>query len=390
MDFVSFSLNYWGDLWQSRHQIMRELSKTHRVLFVSPAFTLSEVFQNLKGKTLPASGINHLEENFYTLVFPKLLFRAPGRRQLDRFMGHLQKLYVARKMKKLGFRDVVVFIWHPTYVELVGQFKSVLTCYYADDEFADYAGLKESDRQQIVEQEEILLRQSDVVFANGPVLLEKKNRYGNAISVPMTADFALYSKSRLAETSVPDDLKVIPHPRIGYIGNINDKVDLALLNRLATARPNWSFVLVGPIGVRTPDRRTEIQSLQQLKNVFLLGLKKRELLPNYIKGLDVCTMWYQRDGWASAVYPLKLHEYLASGKPVVGSALRSLQDFAHVIRIADTPEEWLESLEDALNDHDQSLAQMRVDVAYENRLEQRIRLIEEALLKNLEQKRASR
>jgi glycosyltransferase involved in cell wall biosynthesis len=139
--------------------------------------------------------------------------------------------------------------------------------------------------------------------------------------------------------------------------------------------------------VRSAGFREDVELLRKRPNVYMLGSKARELLPNYIKGLDVCMMCYRTDGWARYIYPLKLHEYLASGKPVIGPPLMSLREFREVVRIADTPEKWVEGIEAALNDHDVALAQKRIQVAYENRLEKRIETIEEALERKLREKR---
>lgn len=387
MDFVSFSLNYWDDLWQSRHQIMLALARTHKVLFVSPPFPLSEVLLNFRKGHLPKSGLVHRGGNLYTLVFSKWLFETYRYPRLEKIMWFLRKAVVRHLIKKLGFRDTVLFIWHPRYVELVGAFGEALKCYYVDDEFSSYAGETEKERQRVLQQEDLLLRRADVVFANGPALLKEKNRYDNAISVPMAADFEVFSRSRLKETVIADDMEKIPHPRITYIGNINDKVDFRLLCELSADHPDWSFVLVGPINPRSIESKLEVDSMQSRPNVFFLGCKRREELPNYIKGADVCLMCYRKDRWAYFLYPLKLHEYLASGKPVIGSDLMSLREFEGVIRIATKPSEWVEAIRAALAEQDPGLADQRVRVAYDNRLETRIATIERALEQKLEDKK---
>jgi glycosyltransferase involved in cell wall biosynthesis len=387
MDFVSFSLNYWEDLWQSRHQIMLALAQNHKVLFVSPPFSLREVLARHKEGGLPKSGLIHRQANLRTLVFSKFLFRTYRFPRVEKLMNHLRQMQVRRVTKKFGFQDTVVFIWHPQFAELVGTLGEALTCYYVDDEFSAYAGDSEQHAQEILNQEDELLRCADLVFANGPVLLAAKNKYGNAISVPMTADFELFSRSRLPETAVPQDLEAVPHPRIGYIGNLNDKVDFALLLELANVRSNWSFVLVGPVNIRGVDVLSDFEVLRRLPNVYLLGSKPRESLPNYIKGFDVCTMCYRQHGWANSVYPLKLHEYLASGKPCIGSGLASLREFSEVVQIAETPQEWLDAIQFAIDDQDPKRAERRVQVAYDNRLEIRIELIEKLIEQKIQEKR---
>lgn len=367
---------------------MLALAQRHKVLFVSPPFSLSEAMAGPKGGSLPKSGLIHRQANLYTLVFSKFLFQTYRYPRLEKLMSYLRRERVRQAMKKFGFKDTILFIWHPQFAELAGNFGEALVCYYVDDEFSAYAGDSEDRIKEILQQEDGLLRRADLVFANGTVLLNSKNRYGNVINVPMTSDFELFSRSRLPETCVPKDLEVIPHPRIGYIGNLNDKVDFALLAQLAKERPDWSFILVGPTNIRSAEVQNNFEALRRLSNVFLLGSQARESLPNYIKGFDVCTMCYRQHGWANSVYPLKLHEYLASGKPCVGSGLVSLREFSEVVQIAETPQEWLEAIQSAIVDKDPKRSERRVQVAYENRLETRIDMIEKAIEQKMQEKRS--
>lgn len=386
MDFVSFSLNYWEDLWQSRHQIMGALARKHKVLFVSPPYNLSEVLKLRKASGIPQTGLKFRAANLHTLVFPKYLARSYRFPRIEHLINNFRERKVRRVMGKLQFQDTVLFIWHPQFAGLVGRLGEALICYYVDDDFSGYVGESEERRKALFRAEDELLRRADVVFANGPALLRQKNRYGNAINVPMTADFELFSRSRLGETQVPRELEAIPHPRIGFAGNVNDKVDLALTIRLAKECPHWSFVFVGPLNVREAHHLTEVELAKQLPNIFFLGSKAREMLPAYIKGFDVCTMCYRNEGWARSIYPLKLHEYLASGKPVIGTGLESIREFSDVVRIADTPDKWREELRLALADKDQAVVERRVQVAYENRLETRIAIIETVLEEKLRER----
>jgi glycosyltransferase involved in cell wall biosynthesis len=385
MDFISLSLNHWEDLWQSRHQIMWRIAQDHKVLFVSPPFSFAQVVADRKKKNLPPSGVIHRGAGLYTLVFPKWMFELFGYPRLERIMAYLRAQYIRRMAKKLQLRDTTLFVWHPYFSGFVGVLGAAVTCYYVDDEFASYPDQSESERIALRQREDELMRRVDQLFVNGPALMAIKNRYGNGINVPMSADFELFSMASKPGTKVPADLAAIPSPRIGYVGNVNDKVDFGLLSELATRRPDWSIVLVGPVNARS--HSDEFERLRQFPNVFILGAKPRESLPQYNKGLDVCLMCYRMDGWAYYIYPLKLHEYLASGKPVVGSPLVSLQEFDGVIRIARNAEEWLEHIDAAVRDRDESLAAKRIQTAYENRSEERVRVILQALQRKLEERK---
>jgi glycosyltransferase involved in cell wall biosynthesis len=144
---------------------------------------------------------------------------------------------------------------------------------------------------------------------------------------------------------------------MGYVGIIKPQLDLALLAALAEHHRQWSFVLVGP--QRHGGEGTAlIQRLSQLPNVYFLGGKPVDALPAYVQHMDVCMLCYEVNEYTQFIYPLKLHEYLASGRPVVGSQIRSLQDFNHVIRLARTTEEWSTALNDMLAPANLSSAQV--------------------------------
>lgn len=388
MDFLSFSMNYWEDLWQSRHHVMARLAARHKVLFVSPPAHVREVL-SAKRRGLPHSGLQERSENLFSLVPPRLLFETHRFPSLNRLSTYFREAQIRHLLRKLGFQQVVLFIWHPRYSNLLGKFGEAVSCYYVDEEFTSYYGMPEGEKLQIRAREEVLLRGVDLVFANGSALLDQKNRYGNASNVPMGVDFGLFSRALLEETAIPSDLAAIQPPKIGYVGNVNDKVDFELLESIARAKPLWSLVLVGPLSIRTPEFRANFERLRQLPNVHHLGFRPLQTLPNYVRGLDVCLMCYRTDGWAYYGYPLKLHEYLAGGKPVVGSDLPSIREFSGVISIARTAEEWQGAIEAGLTDNSAARISKRVQVARENTWEERAQLIEKAIAAKMDEKNAN-
>lgn len=380
-------MNSWEDLWQSRHQIMSRLATRHKVLFVSPPAHVREVFApgKLRGHQ---GGLQKRSENLFSLVPPRLLFENQRFPSLDRLSAYFRELQIRRLLRKLGFGQVVLFIWNPRFANLVGKFDEAVSCYYVDEEFTSYYGMPESEKRRVRTQEESLLRDVDLVFANGTTLWEQKDRHGNALNVPMGVDFELFSRALAEDTTIPTDLAAIPAPRIGYIGNVNDKVDFELLESLARTKPNWSMILVGPLSIRNAEFRSNYERLRLLPNVHHLGFRPVQTLPNYVRGLDVCLMCYRTDGWAYFGYPLKLHEYLAGGKPVVGSDLPSIREFSGVIAIAQSPNEWRNAIESSLSDNAPSQINKRIQVARENTWEERVRVIEEAISQGIAEKQA--
>jgi glycosyltransferase involved in cell wall biosynthesis len=162
---------------------------------------------------------------------------------------------------------------------------------------------------------------------------------------PQGVDFQLYATG----VKEPDDLALIPHPRIGYTGHIKRQLDWLLLRNLARRHPEWSFVFVGPRKPLLETQESLADELASMTNVHFLGLKTVEDLARYPQHFDVCIMPYAVDGYTNNIYPMKLHEYLASRRPVVGSPIRTLQDFRHVVSLAGNEEEWSIALAAALD-----------------------------------------
>lgn len=189
------------------------------------------------------------------------------------------------------------------------------------------------------------------------------------------------------QTQCPDDIRDIPHPRLLYTGAINRKVDIPLIVEIAKNNPNWHWILVGRLEEKELQEdsylRHASKSLHTLRNIHLLGEKHRTEIPRYISHTDVAVMCYRNegDGWWKVGSPLKMHEYLASGKPVVSTALETVIPFGSVIDIARTHENWQSSLEYAITYGGKGTIEQRRNVAFSNTWKNRTDTLEELLLK---------
>jgi glycosyltransferase involved in cell wall biosynthesis len=346
---ISLVPNAWGGPWQPRQQILMRLSRYFNVVWCNPPWYWRKPMRHRRPRhrridygssTTPGLTIYQPESWLPAIGWPLALARFTMRERLRR----AQQLLVSR-----GCRTTILYLWRPWYGLALDVIACDLSCYHIDDEYTF------SPVEKPIEAHEArLISRVDQVFIHSPALLEKKGKLNPRTTfVPNGVDYHAYA----TPYGEPADLKPIPHPRMGYVGIIKHQLDLALLAALAERHRQWSFVLVGP---RRPhvEQTALIQQLSQMPNVYFLGGKPVDALPAYVQHMDVCMLCYAVNDYTQFIYPLKLHEYLASGRPVVGSPIRSLRDFAHIIRLARTTDEWSAALNEMLAPAAQSAAQI--------------------------------
>lgn len=178
----------------------------------------------------------------------------------------------------------------------------------------------------------------------------------------------------------PTDQKHIPHPRLGFFGVIDERLDIELIKGLAEARPDWHLVIIGPVV------KINEADLPRRENIHYLGSKSYTELPTYLAGWDVALLTFARNESTRFISPTKTPEYLAAGKPVVSTSIRDVirpYEQLKLVRIADSVEDFTSAVEAAMKDDlkthvrrvDAFLAQNSWDRTWEEMRE----LIEEAV-----------
>jgi hypothetical protein len=263
----------------------------------------------------------------------------------------------------------ILCLFHPRFEPYARVLNPHRLIYYLFDdfagEFADDQPLRNA-HHRLVEGADLLITTTAGIARSllGPAS-------DQARLLPNGADTALIAS--LAERPEPAFLRGIPAPRIMYTGVVNLKVDLERIGRLAASRLDWHWVFVGPCIVSkrmSSNARSFNSSLQQLLQAKNVHFVDAQPFPDFLVGLHhsnvnvICTR--ERGGWWVNSYPLKFHEYLATGKPVVSTPIESIMGFESVARFASTDSQWLQALGDAIESGGEGTPEARRVVAREH------------------------
>lgn len=390
---ICISTRNWDSLWRSTQQVMSRMAAKNRIFFFEPGRNpdvslLPEFKRNFRNYF--SVEINEVQKNVLVVPTPSNL--PHGLKRLPRaFLRLANNLvttvndlilarHIRRVIKKLKIQDPIVWFYDPFSYHLAGKFNEKLSCYHHYDEIAEFApnsGIKDL----IQEIDNQMTRHVDVVFASSGQQAERLKKVNpNTYFLPNAVDFKLFNQALTGNLPVPSDIASLPRPIIGFAGWIGYHIDIPLLNLIAETFPQCSLVLIGPD--QLPDG-IDTQRLKSKPNVFFLGQKKMLELPSYLQVFDVALMPWLLTGHMRYAYPLKLHEYLSAGRPPVATALPELKPFSNVVRIAETHDEFIKLIEDAIVDNSSSSVEARVNVAQNNTWDQRVleiyRIIEEHL-----------
>ncbi len=255
-----------------------------------------------------------------------------------------QQCLVERLMADYGVRDFVLWYYTPMALRFTRHLRPLATVYDCMDELSAFKGA--SPLLRSLEQE--LLTRADLVFTGGQSLYEaKRDRHPRVYAFSSSIDRAHFARARDDSAADPADQASMPRPRLGFFGVIDERFDAELLDAVARLRPDWQFVMIGPVVKIDP------ASLPRRPNIHYLGMKSYEELPRYLAGWDVALLLFARNESTRFISPTKTPEYLAAGKPVVSTSIRDVvrpygeQGF---VRIADTPEEFVGACEAAMGE----------------------------------------
>lgn len=234
----------------------------------------------------------------------------------------------------LKLDDFVLFLWNPMSEGVIGKLGEKLLVFDAIDNWLTHPELNYANKE-IEQGYQKIKEKADLIFTVSESLKSFfENNQNNVYCISNGVDIDYFRRQEGGD--IPKDIRGITKPIVGYAGKIQDRIDVDLVKFLAKKLTQVSFVFIGQV-----INRKTIRSLLQYKNLHYLGDKHYSLLPQYLSWFDICIIPHKVSGITLSMSPLKIYEYLASGKPVVSTNVAGVDDFKHVITIAETNEEFL-------------------------------------------------
>ncbi|MBI4353706.1 MAG: YdcF family protein [Candidatus Omnitrophica bacterium] len=375
----------WDFIWQGHQQIMSTLAREgNRVLFIentgvrSPGFRdVGRVWHRLTNWWRSLKGFREVQPRLF--VYSPILLPFPYARLARWVNRKLLLRALQRWMSATGFRRPLLWTFLPTPIvhDLIQALEPELTVYYCIDDLASSS----SQARKIAGSEAELFRRADLVFVTSEKLRRRAEHFSTRVHLfPFGVDFEQFERVRQAASDIPEELRRLSRPIVGYVGGVHQWVDQDLLVRAAERLPEASFVLVGPL-------QTDVSRLMRCTNIHLLHGRPHERIPHYMKGFDVSIISYRLSEYTAHVYPTKLNEYLAMGLPVVATDLPEIRrfnaEYGNIAVVARSAEEFATAIRTALSPASSEEIRRRIDVASQNswraRIAQMSRLIDERL-----------
>ena len=324
VDLVCFSHLRWDFVSQRPQHLLSRCARDRRVFFFE-----EPIFDSTEGVWLDVSeracGV--------TVAVPRLPEGLSGDEAI-----RAQRALVDELLLDGALTDYVAWFYTPMALAFADHLRPRAVVFDCMDELSAFknapAALKEFEAK--------LMSRADVVFTGGQSLFEaKRDRHENIHAFPSSIDAAHFGAARTVRHDPPDQAG-IPHPRMGFFGVIDERLDIDLVAGVADLRPDWQIVMIGPVVKIDP------ADLPQRPNIHYLGGKRYEELPEYVAGWDVAIMPFARNESTRFISPTKTPEYLAAGRPVVSTSIRDVvRPYGErgLVETADTPDAFVAAID---------------------------------------------
>ncbi|HEY8197291.1 MAG TPA: glycosyltransferase [Gemmatimonadales bacterium] len=327
---VAFSHLRWNFVYQRPQHLLSRLAARHPVVFVE------EPELDLDGPPRWERNTPHPNLIVYR---PRTPIRAAG--------FHADQLSVLTPLitelaAELGDINVLAWLYTPMALPLLTALDPDAVVYDCMDELSLFLGAP----PELLSYESALLERADVMFTGGPSLFRaKQSRHPNVHCFSSSVDAAHFRLTgrKGQPVSEAEDQAELPHPRLGFYGVIDERLDLEIVDRVAEAKPDWQIVLVGPVVKIDPER------LPRRPNIHYFGQRTYEELPRYLAGWDICLLPFARNDATRFISPTKTLEYMAAELPIVSTPITDVAEpYGLIVYLGSTPDEFLAACEAAL------------------------------------------
>jgi UDP-galactopyranose mutase len=328
---IAFSHLRWNFVYQRPQHLLSRLAASRPVYYIEePEFDPAQ----------PAHWERSHPQANVTVLRPHTPLEIPGFHpdQVTAMMPLIQVL-----SDELHRFPLLAWLYTPMALPLARELEPAVIVYDCMDELSLFLGAP----PELLSLESELLASADLMFTGGPSLFRAKQpRHPNVHCFPSSVDAAHFSMARPGHptpvTEAPDQAP-LPHPRLGFYGVLDERLDLPLIDHLAAARPDWQIVLVGPVV------KIHSTTLPRKPNIHYFGQRSYDQLPQYLTGWDVCLLPFARNDSTRFISPTKTLEYMAAERPIVSTPITDVAEpYGHIVYLGSTPAEFLAACDAAL------------------------------------------
>lgn len=309
-DIVCLSHLRWDFVYQRPNHLMARAARTHRVFFVEEPLHCGAT---ARVETRSVDGV---------VVVRPVVPESAADDTLPMLRAAIDGLLASE-----GIQQPWLWYYTPMALPWTAHVPAEAVIYDCMDDLASFRFAP----TKMAALEQRLIERADVVFTGGRSLYESRRaRHPDTYLLPSSVDAAHFRQARSNRLAEPTDQAAIRRPRIGYFGVIDERIDLALLERVALSRPEWSLVMVGPMA------KIDDKDLPRAANIHWLGRKSYAELPAYLAGWDVAMMPFALNDSTRYISPTKTPEYLSGGRPVVSTPITDVvhpyadEDLVHI------------------------------------------------------------
>jgi glycosyltransferase involved in cell wall biosynthesis len=358
-DLIFVSLEDWDDVWRRNQFLCATLARRfpdNQILFVGLPRNVTNDLRHGNLRAFRTAATTRLPD-FPNITVTHALKLLPDTLTAGRRINEaMARRHVRSVARGLGMRDPLLWLNPHSALHMAGAMNEKAVIYDITDDWAMAPSFSEDERKRIVQQDRDLCHRADLVVVCSDALeSSRRGRCRQLLHLPNGVDLARY-------TAIPDKASSgsRPHPVFGYTGTIHpDRFDVDLVAALARAFPGGSIVLVGPNHLTRADE----EKLASHGNIHITGAVPYARIPDVMSEFDVCIVPHVESKFTNSLNPLKLWEYLASGKPVVSTNVAGFAAYPQFCRIATGQDAFVQACREALGENGAYRAGRRAEAA---------------------------